>query len=79
MADAGAVASRARERAPIVRNIRRCVGKAEKRLANQPSAIRAKIRFWRAPMRREVAAHENFFIAKIRDSESAQSAFGRTR
>src|SRR4051812_39242644 len=25
-------------------------------------------------MRREVSAHENFFIAKIRDSESAQSA-----
>jgi hypothetical protein len=52
---------------------------SRKRLANQRSAIRAKIRFWRAPMRREVSAHENFFIAKIRDSESAQSAFGRTR
>jgi hypothetical protein len=42
--------------------------------ANQPSAIRAKIRFWRAAMRREVSARENFFIAKTCDSESAQSA-----
>jgi hypothetical protein len=50
--------------------------RAPKTLANQLSAIRAKIRFWRAPMRREVVAHENFFIAKIRDSESVQSAFG---
>jgi hypothetical protein len=47
--------------------------------ANQLRAIRAEIRFWRAPMRREVSAHENFFIAKIRDSESAQSAFERHR
>jgi hypothetical protein len=52
---------------------------SDKRLANQPSAIRAKIRFWRAPMRREVSAHENFFIAKICDSESAQGAFGGVR
>jgi hypothetical protein len=52
---------------------------SRKRPANQLSAIRAKIRFWRAPMRREVFAHENFFIAKFRDSESAQSAFGCTR
>jgi hypothetical protein len=50
-----------------------------KRLANQLSAIRAKIRFWRAPMRREVFARENFFIAKICDSESMQRAFGHTR
>jgi hypothetical protein len=49
------------------------------RFANQRRAIRAKIRFWRAPMRREAGGHENFFIAKNRDSESAQSAFGRHR
>ena len=46
-------------------------------VANQPRAIRAKIRFWRAPMRREAGEHENFFIAKIRDSESASDAFHR--
>jgi hypothetical protein len=42
-------------------------------------AIRSKNRFWRAPMRREAGEHENFFIAKIRDSESAQSAFSGVR
>jgi hypothetical protein len=41
------------------------------------SAIRSKNRFWRAPMRREGGGHENFFIAKNRDSESAQRAFNR--
>ena len=46
-------------------------------VTNQPRAIRAKIRFWRAPMRREAGEHENFFIAKIRDSESAPDAFHR--
>lgn len=35
-------------------------------------AIRAKNRFWRAPMRRDAGGHENFFIAKNGDSESAQ-------
>src|SRR5580704_6690466 len=45
--------------------------------ANQPRAIRAKNRFWRAPMRREAGEHENFFIAKNRDSESAKRVFGR--
>jgi len=49
------------------------------RNANQRCAIRAKNRFWRAAMRREAGEHENFFIAKIRDSESAQRAFGRCR
>lgn len=38
-----------------------------------------KTGFWRAPMRREAGEHENFFIAKIRDSESAQRAFHRPR
>jgi hypothetical protein len=40
-------------------------------------AIRAKNRFWRAAMRPEASGHENFFIAKIRDSESAQRALER--
>ena len=57
----------------------RCVGRRDSRGANQPQAIRAKIRFWRAPMRREAGGHENFFIAKSRDSESVQRAFGRPR
>jgi hypothetical protein len=43
------------------------------------AAIRAKNRFWRAPMRRDAGAGENFFIAKNRDSESTQRVFGRRR
>jgi hypothetical protein len=39
------------------------------------AAILAKIRFWRAPMRRKAGERENFFIAKNRDSESTQRAF----
>jgi hypothetical protein len=42
-------------------------------------AIRSKNRFWRAAMRREGGGHENFFIAKSRDSESMQRAFARHR
>jgi hypothetical protein len=42
---------------------------------NQPQSIRAKIRVWRAPMRREGVGRENFFIAKIRDSESVRAVF----
>jgi hypothetical protein len=51
----------------------------QNRAANQPRAIRAKNRFWRAAMRREAGNHENFFIAKNRDSESAQRVFNRPR
>jgi ribosomal protein S27E len=47
------------------------------RFANQRHAIRVKSRFWLVTMRREAAEHENFFIAKCRDSESAQHAFDR--
>jgi hypothetical protein len=47
--------------------------------ANQPRAIRAKIRFWRATLSSEAGEHENFFIAKICDSESVLRAFGRSR
>jgi hypothetical protein len=46
-------------------------------IANHRGAIRAKNRFWRAAMRRKAGERENFFIAKNRDSESAQRAFGR--
>jgi hypothetical protein len=49
-----------------------------KRVARESAAvILAKIWFWRAPMRREAGEHENFFVAKIRDSESVQRAFRR--
>jgi hypothetical protein len=51
----------------------------ENRDANQPHAIRAKNRFWRAAMRRKAGEHENFFIAKNRDSESALRALSRRR
>jgi hypothetical protein len=49
------------------------------RLPNQLRAIRAENRFWRAAMRREAGGHENFFIAKNRDSESVLRAFCRHR
>jgi hypothetical protein len=44
---------------------------------NQPQSIRAKIRAWRALIRREAKIRENFFIAKNRDSESAKRLLGR--
>jgi hypothetical protein len=46
-------------------------------VANQLAAIRIKNRFWRAAMRRKAGRRKNFFIAKKRDSESAQPAFHR--
>jgi hypothetical protein len=49
----------------------------ENRACESATAIRAKNRFWRAPMRRDAGAGENFFIAKNRDSESTRSVFGR--
>jgi hypothetical protein len=51
----------------------------EKPRRESVGAIRSKIRFWRAPMRRQGGEHENFFIAKNGDSESARRAFGRYR
>jgi len=51
----------------------------EKRARESAGAIRPKKRFWRAAMRRKAGDHENFFIAKNRDSESAQPAFGGHR
>jgi hypothetical protein len=36
----------------------------------------AKNRFWRAGIRPEAGEDENFFVAKNRDSESAQPPFG---
>jgi hypothetical protein len=49
----------------------------EKPRPESAAAIPAKNRFWRAAMRREAGEHENFFVAKNCDSESAQRAFGR--
>jgi hypothetical protein len=51
----------------------------EKSRAESAEAILAKNLFWRAAMRREAGEHENLFIAKNCDSESAQRAFGRRR
>jgi hypothetical protein len=62
-------------RAPIVHHKCRCVARTENRVSESAVAIRAKNWFWRAAMRREAQQHENFFIAKNRDSESAQRAF----
>jgi hypothetical protein len=47
----------------------------ENRRRESAAAILAKIRFWRAAIRRKAGGHENFFIAKNRDSESTQRAF----
>jgi len=47
------------------------------RVRESAAAIRAKNRFWRAPMRRDGGNRENFFIAKNGDSESTERAFGR--
>jgi hypothetical protein len=58
-----------------VRDERRCGARAEKSQRESAAAIRPKNRFWRATMRREAGRHENFFIAKNCDSESAQRAF----
>jgi hypothetical protein len=49
--------------------------RGSKSLCESAVAIRAKNRFWRAAMRRKAGGHENFLIAKIRDSESVQRAF----
>jgi hypothetical protein len=51
---------------------RRRITRGENPLPNQLRAIRPKNRFWRATMRREAGGHENFFIAKNRDSESVR-------
>jgi len=43
------------------------------------AAILAKNRFWRARRHAKPASTKNFFLAKNRDSESTQRAFGRHR
>ena len=50
-----------------------------KRASESPLAIRPENRFWRAPMRREGCDHENIFIAKFCDSESARAGFEPSR
>jgi hypothetical protein len=72
-------ALRAREHVSIRPQRPTMVRAGEKTVRESVFAIRAKNRFWRAAMRRDGSAHENFFIAKIRDSESALSAFSRHR
>ncbi|THD71657.1 MAG: hypothetical protein E7813_05085 [Bradyrhizobium sp.] len=47
----------------------------EKSPRESVAAIRAKMPLWRAAMTREAGERENFFIAKIHDSESAQRVF----
>ena len=54
------------------RDKNRCCESARRRFAQ-------KARFWRTAMRREAGDQENFFIAKNRDSEFAQQAFGGPR
>jgi hypothetical protein len=51
----------------------------EKVARESADAIRSKNRFWRAAMRREAGERENLFIAKNRDSESAQRVFSQPR
>jgi hypothetical protein len=51
--------------------------RAKNAVANRLAAIRIKNRFWRAAMRRKAGQRKNFFIAKNRDSESAQPALHR--
>jgi hypothetical protein len=48
-----------------------------KSLRESAEAIRAKNWLWRAAISPEAGEHENFFIAKNRDSESAKRAFKR--
>jgi hypothetical protein len=75
---AGIAGAVSRMRAPAcvdVRDETRCGARAEKSQCESAAAIRSKNRFWRATMRREAGCHENFFIAKNGDSESAQRAF----
>jgi hypothetical protein len=55
----------------------RFIVSTKNRTCESAAAIRAKNRFWRAPMRRDAGDRENFFIAKNGDSESTQRAFGR--
>jgi hypothetical protein len=69
----------ARKRASIAYRGSKIIVTAENATSESVAAIRPKIRFWRAPMRRRRRYRENFFIAKICDSESAHAAFGRSR
>jgi hypothetical protein len=68
-----------RARAPIVHHERPGIARCENRGRESAGAIRAKNWFWRAPMTREAAERENFFIAKKRDSESTQRTFDRLK
>jgi hypothetical protein len=69
----------ARKRASIMHHGSKFIVTTEDGVSESVAAIRPKNRFWRAPMRRRRRKHENFFIAKICDSESAHAAFERSR
>ena len=69
----------ARKRAWIAHRGSKIIVTTDNAARESLAAIRPKIRFWRAPMRRRRGDHENIFIAKICDSESVQAAFGRSR
>ena len=63
----------------IVRHEPRCAVWSKNACHESATAIRAKSRIWRVPMRRDAGELENFFIAKNRDSESARRVFSRHR
>jgi hypothetical protein len=67
------------ERASIVDRDPKIILATDNAPRESVAAIRPKIRFWRAAMRRQGVGHENFFIAKNCDSESVRAAFGRCR
>ena len=50
-----------------------------KRASESAIAIRRKSSFWRASARLQRCDHENFFVAKPCDSESARTTFRRRR
>jgi len=81
---AGALASASvevRAHQSIIISFRQITVHSETKIAaaNQGRRFAQNSRFWRMAMRREAVDHENFFIAKNRDSESARQAFGGPR
>jgi hypothetical protein len=63
-------------------NVRRAppdVDREAASLPNRPVAIRPENRFWLTVATDKSVKHENFFVAKTCDSESAHAAFRRRR
>jgi hypothetical protein len=69
----------ARKRASIAHRGSKIFVATDNGACESVATIRPEIPFWRAPMRRQRCDHENIFIAKVCDSESAQADFGRSR